>query len=132
MSLGLSIDMNCDMVGAQCGALAPGCNIIFNGVNQSIAFHALEYINKTVMMAYFNNSDLMLARVQNEAQKAKNASVEFFVALNLQPSAPWTETFYDKGLIAMDEAFDSVSAALKPILGYDFTRVIHTYGARET
>lgn len=79
-------------------------------------------------MAYFNDSTIIFNRVQNEAHKAAAENVEFMLGLNLQSGPPWTETFWDNGLDAMEETFDNVSAALRPILGYDFTRVIHTYG----
>jgi len=48
--------------------------------------------------------------------------------VNLQNSAPWSETYYDEGIAVMEQALDNVTAALKPILGYEATRVIHTYG----
>ena len=80
--------MNCDMDGAQCPSL-PGCNITtpFNAAFQPVAFHALEQVNKTVMMAYFKDSDEMFLRTKDEATKSKAIGTKFAVGVCCLPSA---------------------------------------------
>ena len=122
----LSLDMNADYDGAQCGG---SCALSFGGSTKQLSDHCIDLVDRTILMAYSNNGTLAVEHSSHEVAYADSLSPSLHKRTLIGANLKFNDIPSEKypSLAAMETGLSIAYQAFSA--GPSFSRfAVHTYG----